>query len=102
MQTIEIKGYQGEVYQVNVEPGKVQGCEVLITAVDERWPKNNRRVYKMDGTPLEGNFKYGRTGTANHVENIFVNWRGELVTTTSGYQGATGRGWGGYLKNIIW
>lgn len=60
-------------------------------------------LYRADGTHVTCDCKYGRYGQANHVQGLTYDvLRQQLHTETSGYQGATGRGWGASVKRINW
>jgi len=60
-------------------------------------------LYRADGSHVTCDCKYGRYGQANHVQGVTYDvLRKELHISTSGWQGATGRGWGAYVKRINW
>lgn len=81
----------------------IDGHEVFITdaAMESEW--NYASVYKANGESLTCICKFGQYGTADHIEPYQLNKAtGELVCTSGGMGGATGRGWGAYIKKINW
>ena len=88
---------------------EIEGHEVYI--IDEELdrvmngPESLGYVYlhKEDGTGICANCKFGEYGKANHrVPVEFFPKLGKLRIRSNGYNGATGRGWGAYVKNINW
>lgn len=77
--------------------------EIFILDWDLENPDRSIGVYKADGSPLTGNFQFGRTGKANHVQALFFSAaKSELFAYTSGWDGPVGVGAGAYLKSINW
>jgi len=77
----------------------IRGVDYYALKANKKYPR--RSLYHADGSPVYGNFKYGRYGKALHREVLLIDDRNLLQTTTTGYGGSTGRGWGGYLVDII-
>ena len=82
-----------------VEEVEIQG-NIYFAKIDDK-KYGSRLIYTADGNPVCGNFRYGKTGTANHIERLFINEKNQLITSGFGYSGQTGKGWGAVLINII-
>ncbi len=84
-------------------------CEVEMDCIEheghkvyfEKESRFTSMAYREDGTLLTGEFIYGRYGKELHKEGLFVRDR-KLVTSSTGYNGSTTKGWGGRLVKINW
>ena len=87
----------------------VEGHEVFISD-EEMNDVLEGRAYsdlvflrKRNGEAVIAILKFGRTGMADHREAVEFNPKTEQMHIRStGYNGATGRGWGATVKRIEW
>lgn len=78
-------------------------AEAQTATKDDLFYKALVGLYRADGTHVTCICKYGRTGQANHVQGVTYDVvRKQLHVDNSGWQGATGRGWGACVKRIDW
>ena len=90
--------------EYEVEEINIRGNIYYAKKCDANWGRESWRtrcMYHADGRIVKGNFLYGRSGTKHHEEVLLIDEKDRLITTSSGWQGACGRGWGGYLVDII-
>ena len=82
------------------------GHEVFIR--EDHFNSNEARpwgypVYRADGSNLTCMCKFGRYGQADHEEPMTWYKTNDVISCGStGYQGATGRGWGSRIRKINW
>ena len=87
----------------------VEGHEVFISdeelneVLEGKSYRSVVTLYRKDGHAVIAICKFGRTGMADHREVVEFNPKTEQIYIRStGYNGATGRGWGASVKRIEW
>lgn len=82
----------------------VEGHEVFMT--DEDMNDNTWDyvpMYKANGLRLTCMCQFGHYGQADHEVGYLYNKKtGKCACLSNGYEGATGRGWGAFIKKINW
>ena len=103
--TKRMKEVSVKVYEDMAATGyEIEGREVFIldkdmNDADMQWA----RVYRADGTRLTCMCQFGRYGTADHEETYnFSKKTQRFIVFCSGYNGATGRGWGASVTRVNW
>ena len=80
---------------------EVDGHEVFVNLNDE--DKNDLVCYKADGKHLTAMCQFGRTGTSDHEEVVLYSMKhNNLFVRSTGYDGATWRGYGCRIKRFNW
>lgn len=84
---------------------EVQGHEIFIDEKESHYNESNNSycAYNSKGERITAICQYGRTGKAPHKEAAYYDMKkDQIVCFATGYQGATGHGWGAYVKQINW
>lgn len=84
---------------------EVQGHEIFIDENEKHYREGDTsyQAYNDKGERITVICNYGRTGKAPHEEAAYYDMKkNQIVCFATGYQGATGHGWGAYIKKINW
>lgn len=93
------KEWVDSIVALEVEEIIIEGKAVYAVVEDKYFA--SRVVYNNDAEEIYANWIYGRSGEKLHKEILRIDRNNEIIKS-SGYQGATGKGWSTRLKNIIW
>lgn len=86
----------------------VDGHEVYMIREDVEKAKIDRNyncvvMFREDSSKIYADCRFGRTGTANHKVIVTYNvLKDRIEIHSTGYNGATWRGYGAYVKRINW
>jgi hypothetical protein len=97
--------YVSEYADVELTGIEVQGHEIFINENEKHYNGDNTKfsAYNGEGERITVICKFGKSGKADHTEVAHYNVKiDQIVCLSSGFQGATGHGWGAYIKKINW
>lgn len=118
MKTLKIEEASYKVIEVpvmrNGKPTKrmkkewVRECKDVEIEVKEKvignktfyYPIEGGYLYNEKGETVLGLYKFGSYGKALHKSVVKVDSKGNILKTTNGYEGATGKGWGATFVGI--
>lgn len=98
------KEWVSEYSDVELTGIEVEGHEVFINENEKHYNDDTKfAAYNSSGERITVICNYGRTGKAPHEEVAYYDMKkNQIVCFATGYQGATGHGWGAYIKKINW
>lgn len=97
--------YVAKYADVELTGIEVQGHEIFINENEKHYNGDNTKfsAYNDKGERITAICKFGKSGKADHTEVAHYNVKiDQIVCLSSGFQGATGYGWGAYIKKINW
>ena len=97
--------YVAEYADVELTGIEVQGHEIFINECEKHYNGDNTKfsVYNDKGEGITIICKFGKSGKADHKEAAYYDVKtDQIVCLSRGFQGATGYGWGAYIKKINW
>lgn len=99
------KEWVSEYADVELTGIEVQGHEIFINENEKHFNGDNNKfvAYNNKGERITIICKFGKSGKADHEEVAYYNVKtDQIVCLSNGFQGATGHGWGAYIKKINW
>ena len=97
--------YVAEYADVELTGIEVQGHEIFINENETHYNGDNTHfsAYDSKGERITVICQFGKSGKADHTVAAYYNVKTDkIVCFSSGFQGATGYGWGAYIKRINW
>ena len=95
------KEWAVRLIEVDVHSVLIEGRQCWVRR-DGIW-SDYSMVYRHDGTAVTCDCQFGAYGTKAHREALYYyHDRRAWGVSTTGYNGATGRGWGASIRTINW